>query len=604
MIDLRNFFGNHDFKLPAERAALVVGAAFFVVGLIISSLFANMISRQGSSDYEARLYQQKSALNSTIAQTIEGYNQLLLSGAAFWNANGDVSKASWNQYYTDMRIDTILPGTLGYGYAAVIPSTDSVAPYEAQMREAGIDDIFTVHPAGVRDTYTAITYLEPTSEANTAALGYDMFSEPSRREAMAMARDNAEVAMSQPVRLIQSETDGSPYNGILMYYPVYHGGTIPDSVAERRARIRGYVYVVMRPGDVFARAISGDMMSAKNTASMITDVTTSTPVNVYARGEADISGKALQTVIETRDVDNRRWEVKLTGWNTSPAVSTVPMVVMLLGTMLSFLVAVFVIRHMLQRIAHVGAIYEAEVERTKDELLALASHQLRTPASGVKQYVGILTSGIVGELTPAQQQIAEKAYNTNERQIEIINELLYVSKIEAGKVVLNPHRSDIVAITHRIIDASKSHAERKDMKISFRSKTARYVWADEQYYPMIIENLLNNAIKYSYPGSTVSVRLSDEKEYLLIAITDRGVGISREDQARLFKKFDRIENPLSRSEGGSGLGLFLAYQLARAHGGDVRVTSVPEKGSTFTLVLPKHGFEGKVSVDIMSPGDR
>lgn len=276
----------------------------------------------------------------------------------------------------------------------------------------------------------------------------------------------------------------------------------------------------------------------------------------------------------------------------------VPIVLAVVGSLISFVVAIFMLQLLLRRIERIEHSYAVEVERTKDELLALASHQLRTPASGVKQYIGILTSGIMGELTPAQQQIAEKAYNTNERQIEIINQLLYVSKIEAGRITIHPSRSNITPIIQRIVDQSEYVAKRKSIKLSFRIKKSHFIYGDEQYYPMIIDNIINNAIKYSHPKATVTITVSERGDVLAVAVADHGVGISAEDQNQLFQKFNRIENPLSRSEGGSGLGLYLAYQLARAHGGNIEVHSTAGKGSIFTLLLPKKPIITEAVVDI------
>ena len=268
--------------------------------------------------------------------------------------------------------------------------------------------------------------------------------------------------------------------------------------------------------------------------------------------------------------------------------------------MLGFVIALTMLRTLLRRLEHVQRSYEHEVERTKDELLALASHQLRTPASGVKQYIGILTSGIVGPLTAAQQQIAEKAYNTNERQIEIINQLLYVSKIEAGKVTLRLVKSDITPVVQRAVDSLQATARLKNIKVIFKTKQPRYVFGDEQYFAMIVDNLISNAIKYSYPNTTVMVRIVRRPDdFLAVSVTDRGVGIPDHDKEHLFQKFRRLNNPLSRSESGSGLGLFLAYQLARAHGGDITVSSQEGKGSTFTLLLPTTLRFNEAQVDIV-----
>jgi signal transduction histidine kinase len=296
-----------------------------------------------------------------------------------------------------------------------------------------------------------------------------------------------------------------------------------------------------------------------------------------------------QSVTDDISLNNRKWTLEVEGKTGFAASVVLPLAVILGGSLMGFALAAFMLRSLLRRIEVVEKLYEAEVERTKDELLALASHQLRTPASGVKQYIGILTSGIMGDLTPAQQQIAEKAYTVNERQIEIINQLLYVSKIEAGKVTIRPQKSDLTAVVRRIIDQLSPNAERKNIKVSFRTRREVMIYGDDQYYPMIIDNLISNAIKYSFPNTTVTVRLTANDSQVILNVIDQGVGIAEEDKAELFKKFNRIENPLSRSEGGSGLGLFLAYQLARAHGGEIDVASKPGKGSTFVLTLPAIG---------------
>jgi two-component system sensor histidine kinase SenX3 len=116
---------------------------------------------------------------------------------------------------------------------------------------------------------------------------------------------------------------------------------------------------------------------------------------------------------------------------------------------------------------------------------------------------------------------------------------------------------------------------------------------------MVIDNLISNAIKYSYKRTSVTVSISRREDMLAVSVTDRGVGVAAEDRSQLFKKFNRIQNPLSRSEAGSGLGLFLAYQLARAHGGDIEVRTAPDKGSTFTLLMPTRQIVKEALVSIV-----
>jgi signal transduction histidine kinase len=238
------------------------------------------------------------------------------------------------------------------------------------------------------------------------------------------------------------------------------------------------------------------------------------------------------------------------------------------------------------RLGKVERLFMQDVENTKSDLLALASHQLRTPATGVKQYLGILREGIMGPLTPSQQEMIEKAYDTNERQLHVINDLLYVSKVEAGQLSIDPVITDVTKITKDAISSLEPRAKEKDIDVIFNAKKAVHITADDRYVGMIIENLISNAIKYSYPSSKVRVTLKLSNAAMVLKVADRGVGIDQADIEKAFDKFNRIDNPLSRQEGGSGLGLFLASQLAKGHGGSISVEKKKGKGTTFVLTLP------------------
>lgn len=586
-------------KLPAQQAALLVAASVLLAGIISAVFLASLIARQAYEDYQTSLGQRNASIRLRLEGSIDGYSQVLHAGATLFNLKGDVNSDVWHEFYHGMKIEESLPGTLGIGYVTYI-EPNGVSAFEERIRAEGYQN-FTVSPANQRSEYTAITYLEPNTDSNNKALGYDMFSEAQRNKAMSAARDSATVAISAPVSLVQdqlSTTPGEFSKGILMYYPVYQTRDIPATVQERRDSLRGYVYIVMRPADTLDAHLKANPQVSEGVDVTLLDTTGNEVAELSKVSFAQGSSGLDQAVENTFSVRNRQWQVRVAGSNSALNSAILPFVVITAGIIISTVVSALMLNILIKRIDKVERSYEAEVEKTKDELLSLASHQLRTPASGVKQYIGILTAGIVGELTPAQQQIAEKAYKTNERQIEIINQLLYVSKIEAGKIIIHPERSNMTAIVQRLIDQLRPSAERKNIEIVFKAKQARYIFGDEQYYPMIIDNLINNAIKYSYPGTSVVVRLFQYDGFIGLSVSDKGVGISTDDRSQLFKKFNRIENPLSRSEGGSGLGLFLAYQLARAHGGDIEVNSALGKGSTFTLYMPKTHQVNEALVDI------
>lgn len=225
----------------------------------------------------------------------------------------------------------------------------------------------------------------------------------------------------------------------------------------------------------------------------------------------------------------------------------------------------------------------------KDEFIALASHQLRTPATGVKQYTGMLLEGYAGNVTDEQRDMLERVYDSNERQLTIVNDLLNVARVDAGKVRLNRSSFDIVQVVSDVLQEQAAKFSTRRQKLIFNKPEGASdidVHADKALMRMVLENLIDNAGKYSQEGKTISVCLRQTALQTEIYIEDKGVGISKTDQARLFQKFTRIDNPLSAAVSGSGLGLYWAKEIIDLHQGELTVTSRSRTGSTFTVKLP------------------
>lgn len=228
-----------------------------------------------------------------------------------------------------------------------------------------------------------------------------------------------------------------------------------------------------------------------------------------------------------------------------------------------------------------------ELNRSKDEFISLASHQLRTPATGVKQYVGMLLAGYAGRISEQQRQLLNTAYESNERQLKIINDLLKVAHLDAGKVSLQKTMVDIVDLIEDVIDEQADTFKSRGQGAIFkRSEKSILVRVDEDRIRMVLENLIDNASKYSLHGSTVVISVKKYGRNLLVRVKDQGVGIDQQDQDKLFKKFSRIDNPLSTLVGGTGLGLYWAKEIIDLHGGTIEVDSQVKKGTTFTIRLP------------------
>lgn len=228
-----------------------------------------------------------------------------------------------------------------------------------------------------------------------------------------------------------------------------------------------------------------------------------------------------------------------------------------------------------------------ELGKAKDEFISLASHQLRTPATGVKQFIGMALEGYAGELTDELRLFLERAYESNERQIAIINDLLKVAQVDAGKVVLEPQDTDVIDLINRVIHESSSCFQERAQTVEFQSRTKQlHVVADPARLRMVFDNIIDNASKYTPHGKSIHITALRSGGGIRISVRDEGVGIDPADIDKIFKKFSRIENPLSAHVGGSGLGLYWVEKIVSLHGGSISVESEPGKGTNFTILLP------------------
>jgi PAS domain S-box-containing protein len=227
------------------------------------------------------------------------------------------------------------------------------------------------------------------------------------------------------------------------------------------------------------------------------------------------------------------------------------------------------------------------LNRAKDEFISLASHQLRTPATGTKQFLGMVLEGYVGDLTPDLRRFLERAYESNERQITIVNDLLQVAQIDAGKVVLSKEPVDLVQLIRSVIHEQAARFLAREQTVTFKPhRPTLYAGADQARLRMVLENLIDNASKYTPHGKSIEIKLAKKPHEAIISICDEGVGIPQEDIDKIFRKFSRIENALSAHVGGSGLGLYWARKIIDLHGGTIDVDTEPDKGSTFAITLP------------------
>lgn len=229
-----------------------------------------------------------------------------------------------------------------------------------------------------------------------------------------------------------------------------------------------------------------------------------------------------------------------------------------------------------------------EINESKDEFISLASHQLRTPATAVKQYIGMIIQGFVGDVSEQQRDFLDRAYNSNERQLDIINDILRIARLDLDRIKLDRKEFDIRGLLQEIDNDLRPEFidKKQDLNLSMPDQPL-LVSADYTYLSTAINNIVDNANKYSRTKTAVSVVAKQNHDTCVITITDHGVGIAKDEMWRLFKKFSRIQNPLSIEANGTGLGLYWSNEIILLHGGKIGVQSKVESGTTFTITIPQ-----------------
>lgn len=266
-----------------------------------------------------------------------------------------------------------------------------------------------------------------------------------------------------------------------------------------------------------------------------------------------------------------------------------PGLILASGMIIGLFLAMLAGRLMSRRFSAINIEKENEIAFAQNELLSLASHQLRTPATGVKQYLGMLLQGFAGQLTPKQRLYLERAYASNDRQLSVINDILHVAKLSSGRIVLSERQFDLTKLIRDIIDEHKSEIKKAKLNLSISMPSRGIIFADSHMLRMVFENILSNSIKYTLTGGAIKITVMKRHDHWFIIFADTGVGIEKADMPKLFKQFSRIKNPLTDKVAGTGVGLYLAYHLTELHGGWIKVTSRPQKGTSFTICLPKNG---------------
>lgn len=594
---------------------------FFVagVGLLISLGAAVWVGRETRARNHLRFEGEVEQARTSISRRMDLYIASLRSGAGLFAASEIVSAGEFAAYVARLDLKKQYPGIQGIGFSRRMtapqrPSIEAFAQRELQRPFK----VWPEHPP--RSEYHAILFLEPRDPANLAAMGYDMFSEPVRREAMERARDEGRAAASGRVTLVQEIDPANRQAGFLIYVPVYDGGEVPATIEARRERLLGFVYSPFRAGDLL-EGIFGDLQ--RHVEFEVYDGAAVQASSVLFQRPWSPARDGLQ---ETRQlvVAGRPWTIVL---RSRPgfidgSVGGIAWWVFAAGAGISLLL--FVLTHAESRARHRAeravrlletsraqalrtlaelreiegarrqllvseqeARREAEnANRVKDEFLATVSHELRTPLTAILGWAQMLNEQSLDESGKTE---AVEAIERNARaQAQLIEDLLDLSRIIRGKISLERKLVCLPEVIDAAISSVAPSANAKKLAVRQKLDTnVQPVLGDSTRLQQVIWNLLSNSIKFTPTQGWVEVTLEQAGTSAIVRVADSGVGISASFLPHVFDQFRQADASTTRGQGGLGLGLAIVRTLVELHGGTVSAASEGEgRGATFTVILP------------------
>lgn len=564
-----------------KRAAIWTQVLTSIVVFVVLLAFA-FISYQNAQQtldvqrgqvIDQKLMEIRDAINNRMDEN----GNMARAGTALFDGSEAVTAEEWQRFFNKFQVENRYDGITSIGYVPVISPGDTASFLET-LREQGVNA--TIEPGSNADQLAPVMYIQAYGGA-TGVYGYNMYASPERKAAMEQARDTGRVTVTESVLLATSQKLGA-----VLYAPVYVRGVPLDTVEQRREALRGYTFAGVRIEQLLANVVPAEERDSLGiTVSEV--VGNKLPKRIYSN--VDTKRELQQMKSTDITVYGKQWRITLYANDmiVSSTEADRPSTILAGGIAISLIASLAVYLLIQYRTRSFALAEEHKLQQAKDELLSLASHQLRTPATGVKQYVGMVIDGFGGEVPKEQQALLEQAYKSNERQLQIINEFLYVAKLGSGSLTTSVHEFDLVPVVRDVVNEMQADIKEKGHKLTVKAVSSAKISADEHSLRMIIENLISNAVKYTRPGGKITVELSQADGMIAVTVKDNGIGIAKSDMDMLFKQFSRIPNELSGEVNGSGIGLYLAQQLAERNGGVIEVESEENKGSKFILRLPQ-----------------
>lgn len=531
-----------------------------------------------------------------IEKHMAAMSNIVLSVHALVNSHHDVSAQEFFDYYYNRL--PYYQGLQAIEWIPHIPHNERTK-FETQLSEiypgnwtiSERDNKGNMISAKQRESYFPVYYVAPI-EGNQAAIGFDLASQKSRRESMEEARRTGKMIATEKIKLVQGNPNGGREQaGFLLMYPVYKNDDF--------TQLKGLALGVYHVGDLIESALVGLKTDTYNI--YVYDITDAESPNLlYRRWETPLGDNSWRSIIT---IGQRTWAINfsLSNQDLYSQLDWNVWFVLIAGLLFSILCAAFVISSQgkTQAIANEVVLktqqlndakeLAEEANKAKSEFLANMSHELRTPLNSIIGFTHRLINKSKDHEDKRLVDSLETIHRNGKHLLNLINDILDLSKIEAGKMSINLETVDLQALTAQLEHQIHSLIPENSALKFVTHCDADRIQADSKRLTQMLLNLLSNAVKYSKKGTItlkITSRYQDGNAGVYFSVSDEGIGIKAEDLHKLFDKFNQIHTPDKGFIEGTGLGLVLVKEFAELHQGFIEVKSEWQQGSCFSIWLP------------------
>jgi signal transduction histidine kinase len=515
---------------------------------------------------------------------------VLYNSAAFILSSDTITRKEWQEFQFLNKSYNELPGIQGIGYSILIPEK-KLESFEQQICKDGFPD-FKVFPTGKRDYYTSVLYIEPLTERNKLALGFDGYSEPVRQKAMALSRDSDVAVISGKLYLVtEQQTDQS--SGAIIFVPVYKFGAPKQSPEERRSAIIGWVFTSFRMNDL-VKSVLGDWDVQKIRLRIFDDQLLIPEKLMFDSDSVFHLSRSESPNNEWRiplNFNNKTWTLQFN--NYDQAVNQIPIAVIriFLGGLIISLLLFILANNLIAARAKTHHIQELneelrKVNINKDRFISVLAHDLKSPFNSLLGFSELLAENM-HEFDAHEIENYIKLIHTSANVAHnLLDELLLWARIQTDHFPSKPEKLNLTEICKNQIEDHALIAGKKNISVLVNPSIDVFVLADEMMLKVILRNLLVNAIKYTHEGGIIRVSISSKGNWVTVTVRDNGIGMSPEELSNLFNGSHSLSKPGTANEKGTGLGLLLCKEMVNKNGGRIWAESTLGQGSQFCFTLP------------------